>query len=729
MKTMPFTRIATSAWMLFALLGFSISSSAETVGLYFDPATPQIAFAAGDIKAALEERNHTVQTHDLAALAKAGSGKKIVLAVATDKTATTTLSVQAGKPAAGLGPQAYALRTTTKPDWSYWVLGGDASGAMYGGLQIAENISGNGFSGSFDTEESPFLLHRGMKLNLPLDKRIPTYVGGWSSHSAKAAIPHVWDMTFWKTLIDQQARNRYNVLSIWVHHPFPALVKLPEYPKACLPNIEGFDGFVKEMNHDQRVTFWREVMRYAHDRGMRFYFFNWNIYVDYAKTQYPTLTQSPTNPSTIDYMYRSMRALLKTYPELDGFGITSGDGMDGTQEENTQWTWNAMGKAVKDYLSENPSRHFNLIHRGVKTSPETCDTIYAPLKAVSNATFNLSAKYAMAHMYSTATPKWTGDIESCTKLGLKTWLTFRNDDYFYFNWGDPKFVRDFITAIPHKESVVGMYIGIDGYNPSRTYFCRNESLNGQLEVERRWYMEMLWGRISYNPGISDDVFRNLLAKRYPKVSAGDLFEAWTLASRSLPKVTELVMGKWNLDFHWYPEGCWSDPGRCTGFRTIDGFANDTTVAKGSSLCDIATSAAGECRGRKSSYGVADEMQADARRALSLINTMESGGNADLEVAINNVRQMAYLSTYYAHKVRGATYKKAGEIAKAGEEMSEAYCWWMAYSRSMENSYHADSFRNLSIAPDWKFADAAVLKEYTDLGGAGIPDCNGTQKRD
>jgi len=164
MTTMLFTRIATFAWMLFVLLGFSALSSAETVRLYFDPATPQIAFAAGDIKAALEKRKHTVQTHDLAALAKAGSGKKIVLAVAADKTVASILSAQGGKPVAGLGTQAYALRTTTAPDLSYWVQGGDANGAMYGGLQMAENISFNGFSGSFDSEESPLLLHRGMKL-------------------------------------------------------------------------------------------------------------------------------------------------------------------------------------------------------------------------------------------------------------------------------------------------------------------------------------------------------------------------------------------------------------------------------------------------------------------------------------------------------------------------------------------------------------------------------------
>ena len=45
---MPFNRIATTAWMLCALLGFSSPLPAETIQFYFDSATPQIAFAAGD---------------------------------------------------------------------------------------------------------------------------------------------------------------------------------------------------------------------------------------------------------------------------------------------------------------------------------------------------------------------------------------------------------------------------------------------------------------------------------------------------------------------------------------------------------------------------------------------------------------------------------------------------------------------------------------------------------
>ena len=113
MKTLSFTRIATAAWMLLALLGFSAPSSAETVGLYFDSATPQIAFAAGDIKAALEKQKHTVQTHDLAALEKLVPARRSSSPSPPTRRSPPLLSAQGGKPVASLGEQAYALRTTT----------------------------------------------------------------------------------------------------------------------------------------------------------------------------------------------------------------------------------------------------------------------------------------------------------------------------------------------------------------------------------------------------------------------------------------------------------------------------------------------------------------------------------------------------------------------------------------------------------------------------------------
>lgn len=701
---------------------------AETIGVFFDSNVTQIKFAATDVKTALESKGFKVEMLPLSYLKSDYTKIKVVLALVSNAEVTKLLTRQGGTIPSGLGEQAYGLRTTEKRKLSYWVLGGDSNGAMYGGLQIAENIGADGFSKKYNSQESPFMLNRGMKLNMPLDKRIPTYVGNWKSNSTTKAIPHVWDMTFWTKLIDQQARYRYNVLSVWVHHPFPALVKLADYPKVSLPNIEGFDGFVKELNHEQRVAFWREVMQYAHNRGMKFYFFNWNIHLEHAKDQYPSITESRTNATTIDYMYKSMYSLLETYPDLDGFGISAGDGMQRKDQEfngdsnlKTEWTWNTMGKAVKDYLEKNPTRKFNIIHRGIGSNPELVNKYFEPLNALPNASVNFSHKYAQAHMYSTTTPQWSNSVQEATKLELKSFLTIRNDDYFYINWGDPQFVRDYMAGIPEKQSVEGMYIGSDGYTPSRTYFCKNDAFNGQLEVERRWYMEMLWGRISYNPQISDDVFINMLSKRFPGIPAQNLFQAWSLASRSLPKATEMIMDKWNLDFHWYPEACWSDPGRCGGFRTIDGFANETSVAKGSNLCDIANSAAEKCEGKKSSYTVADEMQADSEKALSLVSTIKANGNADLDMAIKNIEQMSYLGIYYAFKIRGATYKKAAKIDLAREAMAKAYCYWFTYSRTMEKTYLADNFREVQL-PNWQFGDSIVLKEYSDLGGVGIPDC-------
>ena len=43
-------RLGATTWPLFAFLAFSTPLQAETVRLYFDPATPQMVFAAGDMR-------------------------------------------------------------------------------------------------------------------------------------------------------------------------------------------------------------------------------------------------------------------------------------------------------------------------------------------------------------------------------------------------------------------------------------------------------------------------------------------------------------------------------------------------------------------------------------------------------------------------------------------------------------------------------------------------------
>ena len=187
-------------WVAMAAVALALPAMvcAETVGVFFDPAVEQIKFAAGDVKAALEKNKFTVETLPVASLNASYPNQKVVIALASDTAVTGALAAQGGSKVTGLGEQAYGLRTTASPQKSYWALGGDANGAMYGGLQIAENISFNGFSGKFDNEESPAILKRGIKLNLPLDRQSLTY-GKAKASAVNNAILSVWDMTFWTT--------------------------------------------------------------------------------------------------------------------------------------------------------------------------------------------------------------------------------------------------------------------------------------------------------------------------------------------------------------------------------------------------------------------------------------------------------------------------------------------------------------------------------------------------
>ncbi len=710
--------------MLFAIPALLF---AQTVGIFSNNTVPQIKFAAGDVKKALESKGFQVEMFDLSKLKSNYSNKKVVIALESDKRIIQLFAALGGKVPSGLGEQSYALQTTTKNQGTHWVFGGDANGAMYGGLQIAENISFDGLSGIYNEKVSPDLKERGIKLNLPMDRRVPTYSGYMGNTSTQHAVKNVWDMKFWETWLDQQARNRYNVLSVWVHHPFPALVMVPEYEKASLPSIEGFFGFADpSLTHEKRVAFWRQVMTYAHNRGFSFYFFCWNVAAEYAEDMYPgVITEKEDNPVTLDYLSKSMKALLETYPELDGFGISAGDNMKLPKDARGPWTFKAYGKAAYDYALLNPDRKFRMIHRGLGAGILKLYEDWGPLTKLPNMKFDYEVKYANAHMYSTLTPKWyDADMADAAKSGQKTWLTLRNDDYFYMDIGDPEFVRAYLKNIPYRQVINSFNIGADIYHPTRTYWYKDTTMNGQLEIERNWYIQQLWGRIAYNKNITDDVFKKHMAQRFPKVSSETLFNAWALASKQLPKVQELTQGSWGLDAHWYAEASLYPSNGGSVFRFLDDFAAAQVARSSSSnLCSVASSAAGTCSTKKTTYQLADEMEADAQSALTLINGITSQGDVNLELKITNIKQLAYLTTHFAHKIRAATFKKANQIPAAREAMGKAYCWWMKYVNSMDALYKGNRFRTVGITPDWHYADAFQLKDYTELGGVGKPKCD------
>ena len=216
-----------------------------------------------------------------------------------DDAKATRIAITVGKDGKAAA-QSYSIRVRNDGGRrTITVRGADEAGAMYGGLDIAEAIRTGTLDSLKDSDHSPHIAQRGIKFNIPLDLRTPSYTD--CSDAAQANIPEMWEREFWTAFLDAMARHRYNVLSLWSLHPFPSLVKVPEFPEVALgdvwrtraklddtfsfagndmvrPEMLADHEVVKRMAIDEKIEFWRWVMQHAADRGIRVYFFTWNVF-------------------------------------------------------------------------------------------------------------------------------------------------------------------------------------------------------------------------------------------------------------------------------------------------------------------------------------------------------------------------------------------------------------------------------------------------------------------
>jgi hypothetical protein len=463
------------------------ASAREELSVQFNEQNPSVEFAVREIRAAIEARGNSVSLKKLDAPAAPSNRIRIVLAASRQEAERLPGELRLSSLDAAR-PQSYALRKqVSEGRTTYAVLGADAAGAMYGGLDLAEAIRLGILADIQDGVHAPYIARRGIKFNIPLDARTPSYSD--AGDAAQQNIAEMWSLEFWHEFLDEMARHRFNVLSLWNLHPFPSLVQVPDYPDVALAdvmrtkvkfdssyNLSGADmvrpshlanlAIVKKMTVAQKVQFWRDVMQYAHDRGIDIYLFTWNIFTWGAEGKYG-ITSAQNNPVTIDYFRKSVRETLLTYPLLEGFGITAGEHMQNLKGElsNEQWLWKTYGEGIRDVKRLQPDRSIRLIHRFHQTAFKDIMEAWKDYPGP----FDFSYKYSVAHMYSSPTPPFARQTLAELPPGLRTWMTVRNDDIYSFRWGDPDFARDYVKALPGPDQLAGYYLGPDGYTWGREF--------------------------------------------------------------------------------------------------------------------------------------------------------------------------------------------------------------------------------------------------------------------
>ncbi|MHC4581535.1 MAG: carbohydrate-binding family 6 protein, partial [Planctomycetota bacterium] len=222
--------------VLFVLVACTATAPAAPVGLFYDKAVPQAGFAARDIAAALRDRDHSINLKDLGQL-RSTDGIQILLTDLANKPIVNMLEKSTGAKLGTLHAEGFSIRVTKEEgNTTYWIIGADPAGAMYGGLELAEVVRVAGLAAVEDVDQNPYMAMRGTKFNIPLDVRTPSYTD--VCDAAQKNIGEMWSFDFWKEYIDTLARYRFNFVSCWNLHPFPSLVQVPDYPEVALADVQ-----------------------------------------------------------------------------------------------------------------------------------------------------------------------------------------------------------------------------------------------------------------------------------------------------------------------------------------------------------------------------------------------------------------------------------------------------------------------------------------------------------
>ena len=129
-------------------------------------------------------------------------------------------------------PQAQEAFLIKQIGKTWIVTGSDASGVLYGELELADRIrAAHALPENIDDMEHPALKLRGTCIGM--QKQEITYDGAEYDYPyTPQNFPFFYDKVEWTKYLDMLAEERYNTLYLWNGHPFTSLLKLPKYPEA-----------------------------------------------------------------------------------------------------------------------------------------------------------------------------------------------------------------------------------------------------------------------------------------------------------------------------------------------------------------------------------------------------------------------------------------------------------------------------------------------------------------
>jgi hypothetical protein len=655
------------------------------------------------------------------ALSERGASSQIITTKSND-IADIRFVVDAAHP--GLKAEGYRI---SRSRGGIVVKARDAAGAMYGALDIAEQLkNGTTLRDVVEKEINPHFSVRALKFNLP-----------WSSYRTGEAMEQhteiCRDLKFWQSFLDQMAENRFNLLSLWNVHPFSYMVKPTNFPHA---NDFTPDEMVKWKH------FWTSLFRMCRARGIEPFIVNWNIAVspEFAR-HYDVLERNDTSQIVKRYTREVVTQVIDEYPDLAGIGITLADWMSNFRQPGSSLP-EMTAKDREDWIAETvvagirqASRPVKFLHRSV-LSADPGEMRRVIDEASLPDTTLVEIKFNWSHGHSTPRLVLTHDDHS-GKVENRYWnpmphnyrieWMIRNEDFFILRWGQPDFVRQHI-ALNSPSFVNGYFVGSEGYIPAKEFsHIKNDHVTWTYAFQKQWLFYKVWGRLLYDPATPDAVFAASFADRYDLEDGAPMLKAFARASNMPLRLASFHAATW--DYTLYSEGFLapfpSNGGlhdATSSFISIDELIDHRPLDPDYvSIKDfVATRLAGKHTPSEkiTPEELASLLEKDGKDVIAYLRSMGPISGA-LACERDDLETWGFLSLYLAEKIRAGialhTFRLSGNKKsqeQAVQLLNQCHSYWKALSDITASHYREVPYiDDLGYGEAWRDAKTFSWKKY------------------
>ena len=512
---------------LLFLCFFVSYSTAQNVTIVRDAKAPRIQFGAEKLSEIATTKGFKIVFTDK--IPKKSSGKVIVIGEkGTDFWKQNSKSAKIDD-AKLTKKEGFQIRTQKN---IIYIEGTDATGTLYGAMELADRIKSSGqIPSEINIEDSPEMVLRGSCIGMQKTAYLPgrdVYEYPYTPET----FPWFYDKKLWTKYLDMMVDNRLNSLYLWNGHPFASLVKLKDYPFA----LE-----VSEQDFKKNEEIYKYLTEEANKRGIWVIQMFYNIIVSKPFAEhYNIKTQDrsrPITPEISDYTRKSIAAFIEKYPNV-GLLVCLGEAIN-TIDDDVEWFTKTIIPGVKDGMktlgrTDEPP----IILRAHDTD--------APL--VMEKSLPLYKNLYTMHKYNgesltTYTPggPW-GEIHK--KLSSLNSVHISNVHILAnlepFRYGSPDFIQKTVKAMHniHGANALHLY-------PQSSYwdwpYTADKTDKRLLEMDRDWIWYKAWSRYAWdskrNRGQEIQYWDKQLADKYgTDIEAGNnILKAYEEAGEIAPK--------------------------------------------------------------------------------------------------------------------------------------------------------------------------------------------------